>query len=191
MRLCWWPYSYISPGAKLCFINASKQSKFNMLIDVSNVIVFVLNRRFPCAHCVPLKALLPTTCRGVCLGITPLNMYVPFKYLKVDCTDNVVKFVTVISSRSVAVDSASFGRSVAAVETNLPGGCLPPRSRLGVGACNSTRHTNSALCSTTTDMGFGRMLWNCGYSREVRNSNLNLDHRQERARGRYKRVLLR
>ena len=73
-----------------------------MLINVSNVIVFVLNRRFPCAYCVPVRALLPTTCRNVCLGKTPLDN-VPVNYLKVDCTGKVVKFVTVISILSLLI----------------------------------------------------------------------------------------
>lgn len=46
-----------------------------MLINVSNVIVFVLNRRFPYAYCVAVKILLPDTCRNVCLGKTPIDMY--------------------------------------------------------------------------------------------------------------------
>jgi len=81
--------------------------------------------------------------------------YVPVHCLKVDCMGKVVKFVTVISSHSVTVDSASCGRSVAAVETSLPGGCLPPRSRLGVGPIipHHTQIEYCALPQLTWDLG--------------------------------------
>lgn len=49
---------------------------------------------------------------------------------------------------SVTVDCANCGRSVAAAETSLSGGCLPPRSRLGVGPI-IPRRTQIEYCAVS------------------------------------------